>query len=139
MNRIVRAAAVAAVVSGAPSTLWSIRHGRDPLEASKAAGQLLLPNSKRTLPLLASATVAHAALSMGWTVVIARTLPRGAELAQTALHGAMMGGAIAALDLGAAHVVHHPRLAGIRALPVAPQVADHVAFGIVAALAAGRG
>ncbi|HJQ41617.1 MAG TPA: hypothetical protein VJ831_00905 [Jatrophihabitantaceae bacterium] len=131
---IVRAGVVAAAVSGLPSTLWSLRHGRDPLEATKAAGRLLLPNGRRTVPLLGSAAVAHIVLSLGWSELIVRTLPRGAGRAQTALHGVMMGGAIAALDLGLAHVIRTPRLAGIRDLPVWPQVADHLAFGMIAAL-----
>jgi hypothetical protein len=53
--------------------------------------------------------------------------------------GAAAGAAIAALDLGL--VVHGPagrRWPLIRALPVWPQVADHVAFGAIAGAALRR-
>ena len=135
-NPVIRAAHDAAAWSGLPSTVWSIAHGRSPFEATKAAGRLLLPNSRRTVPLILAAGAVHAALSLAWTAVIVRTLPHGAGRAQTALHGAMMGGAIAAVDLGLAHVVRHPRFAGVRELEVLPQVADHIAFGVIAALRA---
>ena len=133
---VLRAARDAAVLSGIPSTAWALRRGRDPLEATKAAGRIVLPDTTRTVPLLIAGAGVHAALSLGWTVVVARTLPRDAGRAQTALHGALMGGAIAALDLGLARVVRHPRLRAIRELPLGPQVADHVAFGVIAAVRA---
>src|SRR5205814_4681241 len=42
-----RAAAglIAAVVSGAPSTLWALARGRDPLEATRAAGSIVAPHA----------------------------------------------------------------------------------------------
>ncbi len=53
------AGALAAVVSGLPSTVHALAAGRDPLEATLAAGSLLLPNETRRLPLFLAAVPAH--------------------------------------------------------------------------------
>ena len=115
------AGAWAAVLSGAPSTLHAVAAGRDPLEATKAAGSILLPRESRTLPLLAAAVPVHVALSLGWAVVLERSAVRGPG------RGAVAGLAIAALDLGLVGR-RYPRL---RDLPLVPQVADHVAYGVI--------
>lgn len=60
------AGACAAVLSGAPSTLHALATGRDPLEATKAAGSIVLPGEHRALPLVVAATPVHLALSFGW-------------------------------------------------------------------------
>src|SRR5215207_3701985 len=70
------AGAVAAVLSGVPSTAHAILNRIDPLEASLAAGTLLLPGERRRSRLLPAAMLAHAALSFGWAVVLALVLPR---------------------------------------------------------------
>jgi hypothetical protein len=118
------AGALAAALSGAPSTLHAVVTGRDPLEAARAAGAMLLPGETRALPLLVAAGPVHGAISLFWALVLARTLPRR----HTALAGAAAGLATAALDLG----LIGRRIAPIRRLAVAPQVADHVAFGALA-------
>jgi hypothetical protein len=118
------AAAIAGVVSGAPSTLHAVATGRDPLEATLAAGTLLLPREERRPRLLLAAALAHAALSLGWSVVLERILPTR----RAAVLGGAAGLAIAALDLG----VIGRRFPRVHALPLAPQVADHVAFGAAA-------
>jgi hypothetical protein len=120
------AGAVAAVLSGAPSTLHALLTGRDPLEASLAAGTLLLPRERRPSRLLPAAAVAHVALSLGWAAVLAAVLPRRHATAAAVVAGL----AIAALDLG----VVGRRLERIRALPLAPQVLDHVAYAVIVAV-----
>lgn len=115
------AGAAAAVLSGVPSTSHALASRSDPLEATYAAGALLLPRERRPLALVAAAAVVHGALSLGWSAVLAASLPRR----RTAVWGALAGLAIAALDLG----LVGRRVARIRALPLAPQVLDHVAFG----------
>jgi len=119
-----RAAAglIAAVVSGAPSTLWALARGRDPLEATRAAGSVLLPHAEGAR-LLAASTAVHLTVSLFWASV----LPRGLG----ARRGALAGLAIAALDLG----VVGRRFPRIRALPLAPQVADHALFGAAVGVA----
>jgi hypothetical protein len=109
-----RAAAglIAAAVSGAPSTLHAVATGRDPLAAALAAGSILSARH----PLAASVPV-HLAVSLFWASLI----PRRAGT----LGGALCGLGIAALDLG----VLGRRFPAVRALPLAPQIADHVLFG----------
>jgi hypothetical protein len=126
----VRAGLVAAVLSGAPSTVHALVTRQDLLEASRAAGALLLPHETRTARLLAAAVPVHLALSLGWATVLAAALPRR----QTIAWGALAGLGIAALDLN----VPGERTARVRRLPVKPQVADHLAFGIVAGAAVAR-
>jgi hypothetical protein len=121
--RVIRAAAWAAALSGAPSTLHALVTGRDPLEAVVAAGSILLPGETRRGRLLAAAVPVHLALSLGWALVLERAGVRGAA------RGALAGLAIGALDLGAGARV----VARVRALPLLPQLADHAAFGAVAA------
>lgn len=116
------AGSVAALLSGAPSTVHAILTGGDPLEASLAAGTLLLPHERRPARLLAAAVPVHLTLSVGWAVVLAAALPHGRTVEWAALSG--LG--IAALDLG----VVGRRFGRIRALPQLPQVADHLAYGV---------
>jgi hypothetical protein len=114
------AGAAAAVLSGAPSTTHALLTGADPFEASLAAGTLLLPSEQRASRLLPAALVAHGALSFGWALVLAAVLPR-----RRTVGWSLVGGlGIAALDLG----IVGRRFARIRALPLAPQVLDHVAY-----------
>ena len=113
----------AAILSGAPSTGEALLRGADPLEATAAAGSILLPGERRRGRLLLAAVPVHLALSFGWASAIAFTAPRGREVP----FGAAAGLAIAGLDLG----VIGRRFPRIRALRPLPQVADHVAFGLV--------
>lgn len=114
------AGGVAAVVSGIPSTTHALATGASPVEASLAAGTLLLPREERPSRLLPAAMAAHAALSLGWALVLACVLPRRRVVACSVLAGL----AIAALDLG----VVGRRFPRIRALPRVPQILDHVAY-----------
>lgn len=113
------------MLSGVPSTAWAIVRRQDPLAPTRAAGRLLLPDTTDQVALLTSAAAAHGALSLAWTAVL-RRLPGGP------FHSACYGAAIAALDLGSAHVIRGRHLAPIADLPVVPQLADHVAFAVIA-------
>ena len=123
---------LAAIVSEAPSTAHALVTGKNPLEASLAAGTLLLPRDRRPGRLLLAAASVHIALSHSWALVLSVALPRG----RTALWSALAGLGIAALDLG----LIGRRFPSIRALPQLPQVADHLAYGtaVGAVLAARR-
>jgi hypothetical protein len=110
------ASLVAGVLSGGPSTVHAVLTGRSPLAAARAAGTLLGREG------LGRGLLAHAGITVAWTTVLARVLPRGQEIAG----GAAAGLAIAALDLG----VIGRRFPAIAALPPVPQVADHLAFGL---------
>jgi hypothetical protein len=120
--RVLRAGTAAAVLSGIPSTAHALLTGRDPLEATLAAGSILLGSETRRGRLVAAAVPVHLGLSLGWTLALDRLGVRGAWT------GALAGLAIAALDLG----VVGRRIQRVRALPAGPQLADHVLFGTIA-------
>jgi hypothetical protein len=120
----------AAVLSGAPSTLYSLVAGDDLLGPTKAAGSMVLPGESRVGPLLAAAASVHLALSLGWATVLSALLPRR----HTVAWGILAGLSIAALDLGAVG----RRVPAIRDLPQPAQVADHIAFGVIAGAAIRR-
>jgi len=105
-----------------PSTLYALLTGRDVLAAVRAAGKVVLPGQERDLPLILAAVPVHFGISVWWGLVLARVLPRGGVVA-----GGLAGALIAMLDLR----LPGRRVAAVRALPVAPQVADHVVFGAV--------
>jgi len=131
MRRALAAGALAGQVSGAPSTAYALATGRDPLEATLAAGSLLLPGETRQGRLLLAAGPVHLAISLGWALLLQRALPRRPTL----LAGALAGLGIAALDIG----VVGRRFPRIRALPLLPQLADHALYGAtVAAVLRGR-
>lgn len=115
------AGALAAVLGGAPSTVHALVTGRDPLEATLAAGSILVSGEERRDALLAVAVPVHVAISLGWGVVLAALLPRR----RTTLVGAAAGVAIGVVDL---RVVGR-RFPKVRGLPLGPQLADHAAYG----------
>ena len=115
---IVKAAAVAAVLSGAPSTMWTLARRGDLLASTRAAGTMAGGR-----PSIVRGVAVHSVLSLGWTVVLDRVI--GARR-HTIVIGAVAGAAIAALDVG---VVAPRRFAAVAALPRGPLVADHIAFG----------
>jgi hypothetical protein len=117
----VAAGAIAALVGGAPSTAWALVSGADPLEPTLAAGSLLVPNERRRARLVLAAVPVHLVLSLGWAFVLERVLPRRHGIAA----GTVAGATIAALDLGLVGRSYKR----IRELPLAPQVADHLAYG----------
>jgi hypothetical protein len=116
------AGALAAVLSGVPSTTYTLATGGDLREGALAAGSILLPGEQRPWRLLAAAVPVHLALSFGWAAVLAAALPRRRTV-PAAIAGSL---AIAALDLE----VIGRRFPRIRALPQPPQWADHVAYGL---------
>lgn len=103
---------VAAAVSGLPSTLFAVATKRDPLEASLAAGALLLPREERRGRLLAAAVPVHLAVSGFWGIVLAATLPSRRTIVAAALGGVAIG----VIDL----MVIGRRVPRIRGLPVVP-------------------
>ena len=115
------AGGVAAIVSGAPSTVHALARRRDPFEAALAAGSMLLHRERRRGRLLVAAVPVHLALSVGWGVVLSCVLRERRAIPA----GAAAGLAIAALDLGLVARLF-PR---VRALPLGPQLADHAVYG----------
>lgn len=127
----IAAGAVAGLLSGIPSTIHARLTGGDALAAARAAGNLLLPADARPTALLAAGGLAHVVVSLGWGTVLAMAVRRTSVSPLAA--GLAGGAAIAVVDLGL--LAHGPigrRWPLIRALPVLPQVADHLAFGAIA-------
>ncbi|MEA2383569.1 MAG: hypothetical protein QOH72_3540 [Solirubrobacteraceae bacterium] len=116
------AGAAGALLSGVPSTTVTVLRGESLADGATAAGSILLPAERRTVPLVAAAVPVHLALSFGWAAVLSALLPRRATV-PLAVAGAL---AIAALDL----VVIGRAFPRIRALPQGRQWADHVAYGL---------
>ena len=108
--------------SGAPSTLHALATGADPLEATRAAGRMLLPAATDTATLFAAAALVHPAVSLFWTFVFGAWLPRRHAMAWAIAGSA----AVALLDLRAIAPAWFPAVA---ALPFWPQFADHLAWG----------
>ncbi len=115
-------AALAGVLSGAPSTAVALVQGGDLLAATRAAGTLLPGRAGR--PGVAAGVVVHAALTLWWTAVLDLVLRR---VRGGVVTGAALGALVAAVDLG----VVGRRLPAVRALPQWPQWADHLAFGAI--------
>lgn len=133
-RRIAEGTVAAALFGGAPSTLHALLSQRSVraaglyvLEATRSIGTLVPPGR----PGLARGVVAHVAISTACASVLARTLPdRG-----SAIWGAGAGLAIGLVNVG----VIGRRFPAIRALPLVPQLGDHIAFGALFALVADRG
>lgn len=117
------AGSIGGVVGAAPSTLHAFATGRDPLEATLAAGTIVLPHERRSARLLMAAAVTHGSVSLGWGIVLAVGLPQRHPV----FLGSVAGLAIAALDLG----LVGRRIPRVRRLPLWPQLADHMVYGAV--------
>ena len=115
------AASCAALLSGIPSTLYAWVIGGDVMEATRAAGAMLIAATSTDRELFIAAALAHAGVSVFWTLVLASLLPHR----HTVSWAIFALACIAVLDL---------RVIGrlfpeIFALPFWPQFADHIAFG----------
>jgi hypothetical protein len=115
----------AAVLGAIPSTVYGLATGQVS-ETTLAAGSILLPKERRRSTLGLAAVPVHLGLSFGWGVIASLILPRRS----TSAWGVALGAAIAALDLG----VIGRRFPRIQALPPVPQIADHLAYGLVVGL-----
>ena len=121
--RLIRAAVVAGALSGAPSTVHAVITGREVLASVRAAGTLL------GRPTVVRGALAHAVLTLLWTVVIAVVAPARRGVGAGAAAGLLIGAA----DLAIAR----RRFPAIAALPTVPQLLDHAAFGALVAATLG--
>jgi hypothetical protein len=116
---VLRAALVAGVLSGIPSTVHAVIASRDVLASVRAAGTLL------GRPTITRGLLAHSLVTTLWAAVIAAVPPARRGLA----HGATAGVVIGVADLAVAQ----RRFPAIAALPTLPQLLDHAAFGALVA------
>ena len=113
----------AALLSGIPSTLYAWLTGGEPMEATRAAGAMVIPATSTHTELFIAAALVHAVVSLFWALILVLVLPRKHTLAWAIAALAC----IAVLDL---------RVIGrlfpeIFALSFWPQFADHIAFGAI--------
>ena len=133
-RRILEGAAVAAVLSGAPSSVWALARGGSPraawasgVEATRAIGTLVPPGRPGSV----RGALAHAAISVAVGEALGAWVPRSRSVAWGALGGLAVGW----VNLG---VIARRRYPQIAALPLGPQLADNAAFGAVFAAVADR-
>jgi hypothetical protein len=113
---------VATLLSGAPSTLHALATGADALQATRAAGAMLIGPDASLAALIGAAAIVHPAVSGFWTWVFGQLLPRR----HVALWSLLGAAAVAVLDLGLIAPRWFPAVA---ALPFGPQFADHLMWG----------
>ena len=113
----------ATLLGGLPSTTWALLTGGDPLEATRAAGAMLLPRELETPRLLLAAALVHPLVSLFWALVLWLALPRR----HVVLWAMAASAAIAGVDLRLIAPAFFPAVA---ALDFWPQLADHVAWGV---------
>ncbi len=124
---------MAALFSGLPSTVYALRTGggfrsavRYVYDATCAVGTLVPPGR----PGFMRGAIVHLGISVALGEAFARTLPQ---------RGSVVWGATAGLATGVVNVgMVGRRFPAIRALPIIPQLADNVAFGVLFAAVADR-
>ena len=112
----------ATLVGGLPSTLYALATGGDPLEATRAAGAMLLPASSGTVELVLAAAVVHVCVSFFWAAVLVRILPRQHVILCSTAAAAIIG----LIDLRVIAPAFFPEVAD---LALGPQMADHLMWG----------
>jgi hypothetical protein len=115
---------MASLFSGLPSTLHALSKGSDPLEATRAAGAMLLPPDSDLAALVAAAAVAHGCVSLFWAGIFGLLLPARRVLPWSVAAAA----AVALLDLRVIAPLLFPAVA---ALAFWPQFADHLMWGAI--------
>jgi hypothetical protein len=132
-RRVIEATAVAAVLSGAPSTLDAVRRQREFRsvvsyigDATRAVGTLVPPGR----PSFVRGAVIHVGISVVCGEALARTLPER----HSTTWGAAAGLALGVVGVG----LIGRRFPAIAALPFIPQLADNIAFGTVFAFIVDR-
>ena len=128
-----QATAVAAALSGAPSTMDAFRRQRDlrsvmtyVSDVTCSVGTLVPPGR----PGFIRGALLHVGISVLCGEGLARTLPES----RSVIWGAVAGLAIGVINVG----VIGRRFPAIAALPLVPQLADNVAFGALFAFVVDR-
>jgi hypothetical protein len=70
------AAAVAALLSGIPSTLYAWWMKGDVMEATRAAGAMLIAPGSSDTALVVAAAIVHCVISLFWAALLVWLLPR---------------------------------------------------------------
>jgi hypothetical protein len=132
-RRILEAAGVASVLSGAPSTAWTVVRSSpgealsSGVAATRAIGVLVPPGR----PGLFRGALAHGVISL----VVGEALGAALPARRSVAWGGLAGLAVGWVNLAVVARRAFPELA---ALPLGPQLADNAAFGAVFAAVADR-
>ena len=119
---LLAAGTAATLVSGIPSTVYAWLSGGDPLEASRAAGAMLIPAGSPLTQLLVAAAIVHVAVSFFWAAILVAVLPRTHILVSATAAAALIG----FIDL---RLIAPPLFPEVAALAFVPQMADHLMWG----------
>ena len=119
---VVVAGGSAALLSGIPSTLYALVTGGDPMQATRAAGAMLIASTSGDAALFAAAAVVHLAVTIFWATVLSLLLPPRHVIAASVAALAL----VAVIDLRVIARIAFPE---VYALPFWPQFADHLAWG----------
>ena len=133
-RRVLEGAAVASVLSGAPSVIHALASRRSlrgaaryGLEATRAIGTVVPPGRRG----LVRGAILHGVISVAVAEGLGAVLPRE----RSVTWGAVAGFGVGVLNLGIVARRWFPELA---ALPLGAQLADNAAFGAVFAAVADR-
>jgi hypothetical protein len=119
---VIQAWLAASVLGGLPSTLYALATGGDALEATRAAGAMLLPSDSALGRLAMAAALVHGTVSFFWAAILAQLLPMRRVLAWSIAASALIG----LVDLRVVAPAFFPEVA---ALEFWPQLADHLMWG----------
>lgn len=119
------AGGAAALLSGIPSTGYALWLGHDVLEATRAAGAMLISPVASDVALISAAALVHSLTSFFWATVLRWTLPRR----RTFWWAIAAAAVIAVIDL---RVIAPSFFPEVHALAFWPQFADHIAWGATA-------
>ena len=122
---------LATLLSGIPSTLYALVSGGDPLEATRAAGAMVIDPDAPFRELFVAAALVHASVSLFWALILWLVLPYRRPMLWAL--GASAG--IALLDLRLIAPAFFPEVA---ALEFWPQFADHLMWGACVGFAFAR-
>jgi hypothetical protein len=132
-RRVLEGAAVASLLSGAPSVTTALARGSVrsaiayAIDATRAVGTIA-PSGR---PGFVRGAAIHTVISVAAAEVLAFTLPRDHAVAWGAVGGLLLG----VINVG---VIARRRYPAIAELALAPQIADNIAFGVVFAVVADR-
>jgi hypothetical protein len=125
------AGGAATLLSGIPSTVYALVTGRDVLEATRAAGAMLIAAESSGTALFAAAALVHVCVSFFWAATVVGVLPRKAVVEWAIAASAAIGW----LDLRLIAPAFFPEVAQ---LEIAPQMADHLMWGATLGIALAR-
>jgi hypothetical protein len=123
MGDVLCAWIAATLLGGIPSTLHAWLTGGDIMEATRAAGAMLVPPSSSLPRLLLAAAVVHGVVSLVWASLLVVVLPRRHTIVAAVVAAAF----IALFDLWFIAPLWFPE---VGALAFWPQFADHLLWGL---------